>query len=366
MEDGYVDDHAAEGYSTYHQWLVRQGFTPPDRGKDGSPVFSRRTAAALPEAAGKPAFLAAEACRFLDAHGQEPFALYVNFLEPHMPFTGPRDGTYDPASISLPDTWWAPPDPGLPLRHRLRRDHYAAANPHVATNDAPGWQDLVARYWGLVSLVDDYVGRILAHLEALGLADRTVVVYSTDHGDMMGEHRLVAKGVQFEGASRVPLIFRIPGLAPRRLRTPVSQVDVTPTLLDALGLPAPSHVQGESLLPLLRGGDTGPDEAEVIFEWSGARDGQSADGTRFAGVDAAGQRAIAAQQRTIRRGRWKLTVDEAGDHELYDLVADPAETRNRLYRPDEDAGRAAVDLWERLRAWQRRTGDGLVLAPDFA
>src|SRR5262245_37933443 len=93
MEDGYVDDHEVEGYSTYHHWLVRQGITPPDRGKDGSPVFSRRTAAGLPEAAGKPAFLATEACRFLDAHGDRPFALYVNFLEPHMPFTGPRDGT---------------------------------------------------------------------------------------------------------------------------------------------------------------------------------------------------------------------------------------------------------------------------------
>ncbi|MGH2369071.1 MAG: sulfatase family protein, partial [Chloroflexota bacterium] len=187
----------------------------------------------------------------------------------------------------------------------------------------------------------------------------------TDHGDMMGEHRLVAKGVQYEGASRVPLIVHVPGLAPRRLATPTSQVDVTPTLLDALGHEAPAHVQGRSLLPLMQAGDTAPDAAEVVFEWSGAREGETADGQRYHG-DALAQLAMAAQQRTIRRGRWKLTVDEAGDHELYDLVADPEETRNLLYAgegrtPPAEAQAAARDLWERLRAWQARTADALPL-----
>ena len=70
---------------------------------------------------------------------------------------------------------------------------------------------------------------------------------------------------------------------------------------------------------------------------------------------------MAAQQRTIRRGRWKLTVDEAGDHELYDLEADPEETRNLLYAPDAGALRVARDLWARLRAWQERTADPLPL-----
>jgi arylsulfatase A-like enzyme len=367
MEDGYVLDHAADGYSTYHHWLVGQGYTPRDRGKDGSPVFSRSSAAALPEAAGKPAFLAREACRFLDAYAGQPFALYVNFLEPHMPFTGPRDALYDPQQITLPRTWGGPPDPGMPRRHRLRREYYARENRHLTSDDAPGWRSLVARYWGLANLVDDYAGRILAHLAALGLAERTVVVYSTDHGDMMGEHRLVAKGVQYEGASRVPLLFRIPGLAPRRIETPVSQVDVTPTLLDVLGLPVPPQVQGKSLLPLLRDGDTDPQDGEIVFEWSGARPGEdeAADGLRYSWADAAGRRAVAAQQRTIRRGRWKLTVDEAGDHELYDLQADQDETRNLLYAPDASALQVAQDLWARLRAWQERTADPLTLVPHF-
>jgi arylsulfatase len=365
MEDGYIRDHRSEGFSTYHHWLLEQGFTPPDTAPDGSPVFSRRTAARLPEAAGKPAFLAREACRFLDAHGREPFVLVVNFLEPHMPFFGPWDAMYPPQEMELPPTWYGAPDAGMPRRHRLRRQGYATHNPHVETNDAPGWKALKARYWGLASLVDAYVGRILDHLARLGLDEETIVVYSTDHGDMMGEHRLLAKGVQYEGASRVPLIVRVPGLGPRRLATPVSQVDLVPTLLEALGRAVPGHLQGRSLLPLMRHGDAGDQgEAEVVFEWNGARGGTLADGHRMEG-DPEVARVQAAQQRTIRCGRWKLTVDEAGEHELYDLRADPLETTNLLYgdrlSQAPGAADAVAELWARLLAWQERTADRLAL-----
>jgi arylsulfatase A-like enzyme len=165
-------------------------------------------------------------------------------------------------------------------------------------------------------------------------------------------------------AARVPLIVRVPGAAPRRGATPVSQVGLVPTLLDALGHPAPAHAQEPSLLPLMRTGDTRPDAAEVVLEWSGTPNGETADGRRVSpdvlrAQDAPLERAVralAAQQRTIRRGRWKLTVDEAAEHELYDLVADPHETTNllsagRSRRLPAPALAAAHDLWARLRAY---------------
>jgi arylsulfatase A-like enzyme len=190
-------------------------------------------------------------------------------------------------------------------------------------------------------------------------------VYSTDHGDMMGDHRLIAKGVPYEGSSRVPLIVRAPGVAgvePRRIATPISQIDLLPTLLEALEVDAPASAQGSSLLPLMREGDRTPDEAQVIFEWSGARDGVAADGHV---IDPAEVGRAGAPQRTIRRGRWKLTVDLASEHELYDLEADPDERRNLLFdgRLREAAGGAGAveDLWTRLRAWQERTADTLAL-----
>ena len=372
MEDGYVANHARDGFSTYHHWLLSKGYQPPDTASDGSKIFSRGTAARLPEAAGKPAFLAEQARRFLDQHhGQrpgDPFALYVNFLEPHMPFFGPWDDRYPPEDMTLPETWYAPPDPGMPLRHRLRRDEYLGLhgrNRHVDTNDEAGWKRLVARYWGLVSLVDKYIGQILDHLAALGLADDTIVVYSTDHGDMMGDHRLIAKGVPYEGSSRVPLIVRAPhvaGVEPRRLATPVTQVDLLPTLLEALGVDVPAGAQGTSLLPLMRDGDRAPDDAQVVSEWSGARDGVAADGHR---IDPADAGRAGAPQRTIRRGPWKLTVDLAGEHELYHLHSDPDERRNLMFdtrlRETPGAADAANDLWSRLRTWQARTADALAL-----
>jgi len=110
LEDGYVRDHARDGFSTYHQWLVAQGFTPPDAAPDGTRVFSRSSAARLPEAAGKPAFLAEAACRFLDGVDRQPFLLSVNFLEPHMPFNGPWDGMYAPEGLALPVSWYREPD----------------------------------------------------------------------------------------------------------------------------------------------------------------------------------------------------------------------------------------------------------------
>jgi arylsulfatase A-like enzyme len=114
----------------------------------------------------------------------------------------------------------------------------------------------------------------------------------------------------------------------------------------------------------MRQGDANPDQAEVVLEWSGALNGETADGHKLHGTEPE-LRALTAQQRTIRRGRWKLTVDEAGEHELYDLAADPLETRNLLYgtRLDEAPGAhaAASYLWDRLRAWQERTADPLRL-----
>jgi arylsulfatase A-like enzyme len=342
-------------------------------------------AARLPEAAGKPAFLAEEACRFLDTYGRKgaaPFALYVNFLEPHFPLNGPWDDLYSPAAMTLPPSWYAPPAPALPLRYRLRQEGFRSQNPHVESDDETGWKGARARYWGLASLVDKYAGRILERLNALGLAEDTVVVYSSDHGDMMGEHRLLAKAMPFDGASRVPLLIRAPGLPAGRVATPVSQVDLVPTVLDLLGYAPPPGAQGASLRPLLgtsRGGgagDTGGARpatdglgwGQVVVEWAGTPRGESVSGYRPPADDGsaaseAAFRAMAMQQRTIRHGRWKLTVDEGGEHELYDLQADPGETRNRLAPGPADAAAraAATELWEWLRGWQGRTADALRL-----
>jgi arylsulfatase A-like enzyme len=352
----------ARSATSYYRFLVERGYAAA-----GGYKLDRTAAARLPEVVGKPAFQAAECVRFLETFRDRPFLLMCNFLEPHPPYNGPFDGLYDPATVPLPDSWYRDFDPTVPRRHRgLRREMARDPRGRLGGNSERGWKALTARYWGSCTLVDKYAGVILDRLDALGLADDTVVVYSTDHGDMMGEHGLLGKSVPYEGATRVPLIVRAPQLpdsAGRRLATPVSQVSLVPALLELLDLPAPAYVQGESLVPLLRSGDTAPNDAEVAFEWNGGL-GESlntVDGVprrRPEGLEAGTAIPSPDDSRTIRRGRWKLTVHATGETELYDLVADPGEAHNAA---DPRYERTVRDLHERLLAWQRRTGDARML-----
>ena len=361
-------DPDPKGLSHYEQSLVTRGLLTADSNGKFHPI-GRPAAAALPEEAGKPAFQAAECVRFLETFQDRPFLLMCNFLDPHGPNNSPFDAMYDPDTIPLPESWYGEFEETVPLRYRMRRRHTEGLEArwpkwmpnNRSGNEARDWRELAARYWGQVSLVDKYVGQILTRLDELGLAGDTIVVYSTDHADMMGEHRLLNKGVNYEGAARVPLLIRAPGLSPRRSVTPVSQVSILPTLLDLLGHPIPEGVHGETLVPLMTTGDSAPDEAEVVIEWNGY-DSYPIEFSRpgpLTGDDETDRLLRAVDARTIRLGRWKLTVHVSGEHELYDLQDDPGETHNAF--PDPAARSVVRDLSQRLLAWQRETDDPLAL-----
>ena len=359
-EDSYVGNHATEGYSAYYHYLVSRGHTPSDPHHD-SVIFDRRTAARLPEEEGKPAFQATEAIRFLETHRDQPFLLSVNFSEPHSPYAGPFDDLYEAEEMTLPESWYLSMEETVPLPVRRLREAYARGymakgQLGVKSNDEPGWKELKTRYWGLCTLVDKYVGRILTGLEELGLADDTIVVYTSDHGHIMGEHRLLNKSVQYEPSTQIPLIIRAPGTSPRRVATPVSHVDLVSTLLDLLDRPLPEHLHGTSLVSLLGDGDTALDDGEVVIEWSGLSATELVNAASFLGLPTDDSHVAV---RTIRRGRWKLNVSTSGEHELYDLQADPAELHNAF----GDPGNRVVthDLYGRLLRWQRATDDTLSL-----
>ncbi len=355
IEDQYAE-HYSEGkpreqLSHYQQWLIEEKGQLPPKGR----YFDRNQAARLSEELSKPAYLAQESIRFLQEHRDEPFALYVNFLEPHMPFTGPRDEQYDPDAIPLPPNFETPPDGSNHVR--------PLANHHKWSrrfDTEQKWRALRARYWGLCSQVDTHAGRILDALEALGLAENTIVVFTSDHGDMMGSHQMLAKTVMYQESVRVPMLVRLPGQsAQRRVAGPVSQVDLVPTLLEWMGQPIPSHLQGQSLASLA---DAGRCDRDVFIEWNGSNGAEDERPDSLADLCTPEQyaRAMADAVRTIvTPDGWRFSFSPMGQHELYNLNDDPYETTNLAGRPEQRA--RMRELRGRIVAWQRQTGDTAAL-----
>jgi len=366
IEDMYVPHYSPgrdrSARSDYHRFLLAAGVHPPPRG-----IFGRAETARMPERLSKPAFLAREACRFIRANARRPWILYVNFLEPHMPFFGPRDGQYDPSDVTLPGNFDAPPAEDQPLKARLMARYYAErGHSGLPLRTEADWRRMIANYWGLCSLVDTHVGTILEAVADCGLWDETVVVYTSDHGDMMGSHRMIAKCTMFEEAVRVPLLVKLPGQGRGRgVVGPVSQIDLLPTLLDLLGAPAPPELQGASLRPALEGRAGGREE--VFVEWNGDDSGLPLDdGGDYPDDLAAIAPAAAARaavgdpvRSVVTADGWKLNASAAGENELYDLHADPLETANLFRRPE--SARVLRRLTDRIRRWQERTADTIEL-----
>ena len=167
----------------------------------------------------------------------------------------------------------------------------------------------LAAYYGMVSFLDDNIGRVLQALEASGLAEDTLVVYTSDHGDNLGTRTFWGKSNMYEEAVGVPLILQGAGVPRgRRVRTPVSLVDGYPTILEAVGVPpgaAERGLPGASLLGLAQGDDP---ERTVFSEYHA-----------FASITGIFM---------VRFGRWKYVHYEGYRPQLYDLEADPGETRD--------------------------------------
>ena len=350
--------------SDYHHFLIDSGFAPAD-----GDAFSRGQTARLAEEFSKPAFLARHASRFIRENRRRPFVLFVNFLEPHMPFFGPRDDQYDPRELNLPGNFEAGVAEDQPLKARLLQRHSRQKGiSGLPLQTEADWRRVIANYWGLCSLVDTHVGTILNTLADCGLWDNTIIVYTSDHGDMLGSHGLAAKSVMFEEAVRVPLLIRLPGqAAPRRTAAAMSQIDLVPTLLDLMGQQIPAHLQGRSLRAALEG--TGrPMPEDVFIEWNGPDCGIK----RFSGEEeypdylaemATHEQFLRAMEDPVRTvvtaAGWKFNCSPGGQDELYNLNDDPLETTNLAGA--EESLPVMRTLARAIRRWQVRTGDVLEL-----
>jgi arylsulfatase A-like enzyme len=371
IEDQYNDYFRAgrdlKTRSSYHGFLSDQGLRP-----ENGHHFKRTEVARYPEKLSKPAFLASKASHYLEARSKDkrPFVLYVNFLEPHPPYTGPRDNHHDWREIEPPLSLKEEPDGRGSLTAwlmgRYQRIH-GSSGFSLSTDD--DWRRQIARYWGLCSQVDAAVGHILVRLRQLELEKDTIVVFTSDHGDQLGDHGCHQKGVMYEQSVRIPLMIHLPGQkAMSVFRKPISQIDLVPTLLDLLGLEPRPGFPGTSLCSILEGRPP-RHSADAFIEWNFNRLGREMrdspnPGMREEMVEIGSerfgkQRAEASVYQDIRTiissDGWKLNYSSRELHELYNLDSDPQEINNCI--DDEDNKKIVSTLTEKLKRWLDATED---------
>ncbi|MBL8380040.1 MAG: sulfatase-like hydrolase/transferase [Burkholderiales bacterium] len=282
------------------------------------------------------------AMRFITEQRDGPWLLSLNPFDPHAPFDAPPEylAKIDPATLPPPlfrdsdierQKAFAAIDQQtkVAVDPRVRRqaapvvevEHDLVASAPPASYDA---LEVKANYYAMIRLIDDQFARIVDCLAATGQLDNTIIVYMSDHGELLGDHGLILKGCRFfEGLVRVPLIFSWPARFKRGLIADalVESVDVAPTLLEAAGLPVPEFMQGKSLLNLLEGrADPGQHKTRVVAEFKDSIGGP-AHGDHSHGS-------------MVCDGRYKSVVYHGhAIGEIYDLQRDPGEFDNLWLDP---------------------------------
>ena len=296
----------------------------------GSTLLPLAFHAAMLDAVHAATFIRQQAC------SPHPFLLAFSCHEPHPPFVAPRPfgGMYRAETMPLPETL---EDPNGPALMRQRGDDHLRAASRFTTDEL---RRMWAAYFGAVSYVDHLLGVILAALIDASALDNTLLLYTSDHGEMLGSHGLWSKGAVFyEELVNVPLLVMPPGGRRGGHETSrlVSHLDVVPTVLGWCGAQVPDHLQGTDIRPLVEGG-TAPVREAVPLEyhsvvWGGHR----------------------SPLRGWRTEEWKYVESQDNTEELYNLRADPAETRNLI--ADPAAATVRERLQDDLHRWLAATGD---------
>lgn len=336
-------NHADESHVGQHYaiWMEDQGFKewrdyfrpwPTPKGFEPPYIAGNGRAWTLPERFHYTNWTADRTVARLEHYAEQrsPFFLWASFHDPHPPYLVPEPwaSTYDPRDMrpgTLADGEMERLPPPFRETQKQRPDFSSFEEPggnwchgfHSHLIDRDKLKKDMAAYFGMISFMDAAIGRVLARLESLGLAENTLVVFTTDHGHFLGQHGLIAKGAfHFEDLVRVPLICRLPGRVPagRRDTSLQSLVDLPATFLRARGVPVPGHMQGK-------------DQFDV---WCGeserARDHVLVENRH---------QPTRLHLRTYVDERYKLTVYRGADYgELFDLQRDPQELCNLWDEPD--------------------------------
>jgi arylsulfatase A-like enzyme len=303
--------------------------------------------------------------------GGQPFFLFMSFPEPHSPY-----------QVSEPYYSMFPPETLPPLitdgTARSLKGKKFELQAELLNKVKPGFEKNIPRirsnYFGMLRLIDDSIKRFIEYIETKNLAENTILLFISDHGDFVGEYGLTLKGVGVpECLARVPMIWKGPGIG--KLSEPhnahISLADIFPTICDLLDVPLPDGVQGRSIWPLLNGASYPAEEfsSVLVQQGFGGLDYTSLDqldpyleGCIVRGSDKFDELNSWSQSgilRMVRKDDWKLVYDMQGTGQLYNLSEDPAEIRN-LFNYKEYQ-QQQMELMQDMMAWELRIQDPLPL-----
>lgn len=328
-----VEERIDDGYRVFHwshhphpdwkeneyiQWLESKGHS----WKDIYRPNGKRAFGGIPAELHQTTWCCDRAIDFIDAKRQGPWMMSVNIFDPHHPFDPPKEylDRYDPDA--LPDPDYKPGElDNKPIFQQI--DHngaYGGTLIGFSKLSPRERREVTAAYYAMIELIDDNVGRLVRHLDATGQRENTIIIFMSDHGELLGDHGIYLKGPHMYDCSiRVPLIFSWPGRFKEGLGSDamVELVDIVPTLLDSLAIDIPMRVQGRSFYDICTGNADPHDHRNSIYA------------EYYIGMPFHRELSDKPMVTTVRTRTAKLSSYAGLDiGELYDLAADPGEHDN--------------------------------------
>lgn len=327
----------------YKEWLEEKGYEIPEVSRS---YFGDNPHLRVQELCGLlsgtkeqtlPYFIADESIKCFKESKEEgkPFFAWINFWGPHTPCLVPEPyySMYSPDDVVLDESFFKP--------LKDKPGHYKTISKMWGMWEASEarWKEVISKYWGYITLIDDAIGEMIESLKKEGLYDDTFIAVTADHGDAMGAHKMIEKGeFMFDTTYNIPMIIKDP--SSKRVNEVdenfVYLHDLTPTAYEIAGAKVPEIFESESMLGILRNGDNN-NRKGLLCQLAG----------HF----------VAFEQRMWRRKDYKLVFNATDVCELYDVVNDPQELNNLFY--DEKYKEIKLEMLQELLAEMERVKDPL-------
>jgi len=356
------------GHEAYFGWLAQKGFPLPanrdeiwlPEGEDAIPGATNRPAR-IPKELSDSTFFTEKALEYLKGRNGSPFFLHLGYYRPHPPFvvSAPYHAMYRPEDMPKPvlapsAEAEAAQHPLLAhyLRHSRQASFFTGGQGMIAQMDEATIAQMRATYCGMIAEVDDNIGRVLDHLEATGQMANTLIIFTSDHGEQLGDHHLAGKLGYHDESFRIPLIIvdpDAPNQAGRIENAPTESIDLMPTMIDWLGGEPPRACDGRSLRPLVLDMLPADWRTELHYEYDFRDTFHSRAETEL------GLHMDECTLLVVQDAKWKYVHFTTLPPLLFDLEADPGQFTNLADSPDHAA--IARDYAQKALSWRMFLAD---------